>query len=124
MKTLHKLVALLVVVVLLLPTTACGQLGGGGGELTIGAIFPLTGASTHEGIDERRGVELAVEQINADGGIDGRDLKVIFEDSESRPEAGTDAAHKLIDVNKVPAIIGIFSSGRRVPSGRNGWPRM
>lgn len=116
MKTLHKLVALLVVVVLLLPTTACGQLGGGGGELTIGAIFPLTGASTHEGIDERRGVELAVEQINADGGIDGRDLKVIFEDSESRPEAGTDAAHKLIDVNKVPAIIGIFSSGVTLPA--------
>ena len=115
MKTLHKLVALLVIIVLLLPTAACGQLGGGS-EVTIGAIFPLTGASTHEGIDERRGVELAVEQINADGGIGGRDLKVIFEDSESRPEAGTDAAHKLIDVNKVPAIVGIFSSGVTLPA--------
>ena len=118
MKTLHKLVALLVVIVLVLPTVGCAQLGGGGGdgEVTIGAIFPLTGASTHEGIDERRGVELAVEQINADGGINGRDLRVIFEDSESRPEAGTDAAHKLIDVNKVPAIIGIFSSGVTLPA--------
>jgi branched-chain amino acid transport system substrate-binding protein len=117
-KTLHKLVALLVVIVLVLPTVGCAQLGGGGGdgEVTIGAIFPLTGASTHEGIDERRGVELAVEQINADGGINGRDLRVIFEDSESRPEAGTDAAHKLIDVNKVPAIIGIFSSGVTLPA--------
>jgi branched-chain amino acid transport system substrate-binding protein len=118
-KTLHKLVTLLVVVVLLLPVAACGpaQEGGGGGEdVTIGAIFPLTGASTHEGIDERRGVELAMEQINADGGIDGRNLKVIFEDSESRPEAGTDAAHKLIDVNNVPAIIGVFSSGVTLPA--------
>jgi branched-chain amino acid transport system substrate-binding protein len=115
-KTLHKLVALLVVAVLLFPMTACGQLGGGGDDVTIGAIFPLTGASTHEGIDERRGVELAVEQINADGGINGRDLQVIYEDSESRPEAGTDAAHKLIDVNKVPAIIGIFSSGVTLPA--------
>jgi branched-chain amino acid transport system substrate-binding protein len=114
-KTLHKLIALMVIIVLLLPTAACGQLGGGE-EVTIGAIFPLTGASTHEGIDERRGVELAVEQINADGGINGRDLKVIFEDSESRPEAGTDAAHKLIDVNKVPAIVGIFSSGVTLPA--------
>ncbi|RKX75188.1 MAG: amino acid ABC transporter substrate-binding protein, partial [Spirochaetes bacterium] len=56
----------------------------------IGAIFPLTGASAHEGLDERRGVELAVKQINDDGGINGRPLRVIFEDSESRPEAGVD----------------------------------
>lgn len=117
MKRLHKLVTLLVVVVLLLPAAACGPAQEGGDEEeTIGAIFPLTGASTHEGIDERRGVELAVEQINADGGINGRNLRVIFEDSESRPEAGTDAAHKLIDVNGVPAIIGIFSSGVTLPA--------
>lgn len=119
MKKLHKLVTLLAVIALLLPIAACGPAQQGGGEgdsVTIGAIFPLTGASTHEGIDERRGVELAVEQINADGGINGRDLEVIFEDSESRPEAGTDAAHKLIDVNNVPAIIGIFSSGVTLPA--------
>jgi len=118
-KKLHKLVTLLAVIALLLPVAACGpaqQGEDGEGDVTIGAIFPLTGASTHEGIDERRGVELAVEQINADGGINGRNLKVIFEDSESRPEAGTDAAHKLIDVNNVPAIIGIFSSGVTLPA--------
>lgn len=114
MKTLHRLVTVLVVFVLLLPVAACGPAKEE--EITIGAIFPLTGASTHEGIDERRGVELAVEQINADGGINGRPLKVIFEDSESKPEAGTDAAHKLIDVNKVPVIIGIFSSGVTLPA--------
>jgi branched-chain amino acid transport system substrate-binding protein len=113
-KVLRKLAVLLVVLVMVLPATGCG--GGGGGEVTIGAIFPLTGASTHEGIDERRGVELAVEQINASGGIDGKDLKVIFEDSESKPASGTEAAHKLIDVNKVPAIVGIFSSGVTLPA--------
>jgi branched-chain amino acid transport system substrate-binding protein len=116
-KTLRKFFVLLAIVALLLPT-ACGGPAQEEGEetVTIGAIFPLTGASTHEGIDERRGVELAVEQINEDGGINGKPLEVIFEDSESRPEAGTDAAHKLIDVNKVPVIIGIFSSGVTLPA--------
>lgn len=85
--------------------------------IEIGAIFPLTGGSAHEGADERRGVELAVAQINAAGGINGRPLEVIYEDSESRPEAGVDAAHKLIDVNKVPVIIGVFSSGVSLPVG-------
>ncbi len=121
MKTLHRFITLLVVLVLLLPA-ACAPAPAEKEEaksepITIGAIFPLTGGSTHEGIDERRGAELAVAQINAIGGIGGRPLEIIFEDSESRPDAGVDAAHKLIDVNKVPVIIGVFSSGVSLPVG-------
>ena len=118
MKTLHRFASLCVILALLL-TAACAK---GPAEevkevkpIKIGALFPLTGASTHEGIDERRGVELAVDEINAAGGIGGRPLEVIFEDSESRPDAGVDAAHKLIDVDKVPVIIGVFSSGVTLP---------
>ncbi len=123
MRTLHKFVSLVVILTMLL-LAGCAQgpaqddaAEGEVEPITIGAIFPLTGPSTHEGIDERRGVELAVEQINAAGGVNGRPLEVIFEDSESRPEAGVDAAHKLIDVNKVPVIIGVFSSGVSLPVG-------
>ena len=121
MKVRYSLVALGVILALLV-LTACAPAGqpqtaAETKPVKIGAIFPLTGGSTHEGIDERRGVELAVEQINAAGGIGGRPLEVIFEDSESRPESGMDAAHKLIDVNKVPVIIGIFSSGVTLPVG-------
>lgn len=85
------------------------------GPIQIGAIFPLTGASQHDGNDEKRGAELAMEEINAIGGIGGRPLQIIFEDSESDPKAGVDAAHKLIDVDKVPVIVGVFSSGVTLP---------
>lgn len=85
------------------------------GPVQIGAIFPLTGASQNDGNDEKRGAELAMEEVNAAGGIGGRPLQIIFEDSESDPKAGVDAAHKLIDVDNVPVIVGVFSSGVTLP---------
>ncbi len=81
----------------------------------IAAIFPLTGGSAAEGQDEKMGAEVAMDEINAAGGIFGRRLEIIFEDDELRPAAGTDAAHKVIDVNKVPVIVGTFSSGVTLP---------
>jgi len=83
--------------------------------ISIGAILPLTGSSAHEGQDMRRGAELAMNEINALGGIGGRPLEIIFEDDEDTPVAGMDAVHKLIDVNQVPVIVASFSSGVTLP---------
>jgi len=84
-------------------------------SIKIGAIFPLTGGSAADGQEEKMGAEVAVDEINAAGGIFGRRLEIIFEDDELRPAAGVHAAHKLIDVNKVPVIVGTFSSGVTLP---------
>jgi branched-chain amino acid transport system substrate-binding protein len=66
----------------------------------------------------KRGEELALEQINAAGGVYGCALKIIWEDTESSPKGGMDAVHKLAEINKVPLIVGAYSSGISLPTGQ------
>ena len=81
----------------------------------IGAILPLTGTSSLVGAEMKNGAMIAADEINSLGGVMGRELEIIFEDSESRPAAGVDAVHKLIDVDKVPVVIGSYSSSVTIP---------
>ena len=71
----------------------------------IGNIIPLSGPSAPVGVQGKNAREMAVQEINAAGGIKGRPIKLIVEDSEYRPQAGLDAATKLFDVDKVDAAI-------------------
>ncbi len=86
--------------------------------ITVGAISPLTGTNAVQGTDMKRGEELALEEINAAGGIFGHPLKIIWEDTESSPRGGVDAVHKLVEINKVPLVIGAYSSGISLPTGQ------
>jgi branched-chain amino acid transport system substrate-binding protein len=83
----------------------------------IGAVLPLTGSSATVGEDQRRGIELAVDEINENGGVLGNDLKVIVEDSEGRPQGAIDAAKKLVEVNDADVVLGEYSSGNTLPMG-------
>ena len=78
--------------------------------ITIGVITPLTGEGATYGQATQRGVDLAIEEINNSGGINGKNMKVIYEDDKMNPMEGTKAIKKLIDVDKVPVIIGAFGS--------------
>jgi branched-chain amino acid transport system substrate-binding protein len=86
--------------------------------VVIGSIGPLTGTNAVQGLDMKRGEELALEEINAAGGINGNPLKIIWEDTESSAKGGMDAVHKLVEINKVPLIIGAYSSGISLPTGQ------
>lgn len=86
--------------------------------VTLGAVLPLSGASATIGEDQRRGIELAVEKINAEGGVLGRKLAVSVEDSGGRAQSAIDAARKLVSVGKVPVVIGEYSSGNTIPVGQ------
>lgn len=95
--------------------------GGGSavkGAVNIGAVLPLTGGSASIGEDQRRGIELAVDQINADGGVLGKKLNVIVEDSAGAANSALDAAKKLTTVDRVSAVMGEYSSGVTVPLGQ------
>lgn len=81
----------------------------------IGAVLPLTGASASIGDDQRRGIELALEKINSEGGVLGEPFRVIIEDSGGRAPSALDAAKKLVDVDKVPIVMGEYSSGITIP---------
>jgi branched-chain amino acid transport system substrate-binding protein len=90
--------------------------GGAEGEtIKIGAVLPLTGPNATIGADQQRGVELAVEQINGEDGVMGKDLEVLVEDSAGTPEGAIDAARKLVETEGVPVVIGEYSSGNTVP---------
>lgn len=86
-------------------------------EIVIGAILPLSGTSATQGQDQQRGIDLAIEKLNAEGGVLGRPLRVIVEDSTSRAATAVDAAMKLATVDRVPVVIGEFSSGVTIPIG-------
>jgi len=90
-------------------TAGCGGRTGGGpptvAPLRIGAILPMTGQASGYGKWMERGIDLAVEDVNASGGISGRKLEVIVEDSKSDNRAGVDAANKLTSVDHVPVIM-------------------
>lgn len=76
----------------------------------LGSVLRLS-AGAEDGLPARRGVELAVKEINAAGGINGRPVEVIFEDEKDSPTQAVNAVQKLINVDKVVAIIGPMTSG-------------
>lgn len=79
-------------------------------ELRIGAILPLTGDAAVWGQNVRRGIELALAEVNAARGVKGQKLSVIYEDSQGLPKNAVTALHKLIDTNKVSVVIGDVAS--------------
>jgi len=79
-------------------------------EIKIGAILPLTGGAGKYGEDAKGGIELSVEQKNAKGGINGKPIKVIFEDDQSNPQQTVSAFRKLTSIHQLPVIIGGMTS--------------
>ena len=79
-------------------------------EIAVGVAFPLTGESEEFGENMKKGVELAVEEINASALLGGTDLRLVFEDTKSTPDGAERAFRKLIDEDAVTAIIGPWSS--------------
>ena len=66
----------------------------------------LTGAAGFAGIAGRQGIQMAISQINANGGLNGRKLRLIAQDSASTPDGGVLATRKLIQDNKVVVYYG------------------
>ena len=77
----------------------------------IGALNPITGAGSPYGTGMQKMIVAAVEMVNAAGGAGGRRFEVFAEDTQTTPQAAVLAAKKLIEVNKVQAVLGTWSSG-------------
>jgi branched-chain amino acid transport system substrate-binding protein len=83
-----------------------------GDPIKVGAILSLTGPYAGLGEPEKNTIDMLVDQINADGGINGRPLEVIIEDDATEAEQTVAAATKLIDQDEVVALIGATGSGQ------------
>jgi branched-chain amino acid transport system substrate-binding protein len=78
--------------------------------IRIGAHGPLTGPAAFVGLGSRAGMQLAVEQINAAGGINGRKLEVLYEDDGNSPAKALAAVKKLVEQDQVFMIFGLSAS--------------
>ena len=82
-----------------------------GPEIRVGAVLPFAGVWADWGRKDRIAFELAVEEINASGGIGGVPIKAFIEDTASKPPEAAALSRKMALDSKVLAIIGPFSSG-------------
>ena len=70
-------------------------------EILIGGFGPITGPAAYIGLGGRDGLAMAIKEINAAGGINGRKFRLIFEDDGHSPTRALGAVKKLIDQDKV-----------------------
>jgi ABC-type branched-subunit amino acid transport system substrate-binding protein len=79
-------------------------------KLRLGVLTPLTGAGGFDGPRMLKAMQSVADEINAGGGLLGRKIELVVEDDQTNPEAAVRAARKLIDVEKVPVIMGTWAS--------------
>lgn len=81
-------------------------------EIPVGAFLALSGAESTSGSEMREGIELALDELNAAGGIEGRKVRVIYEDDASRAEDAKEGVRRLVTRDGVVAVLGEVSSSR------------
>ncbi|WP_426176248.1 ABC transporter substrate-binding protein [Massilia sp. TWR1-2-2] len=86
--------------------------------IKIGVAGPFTGGSAPMGVSMRDGVKLAAAEINAKGGVLGRQIQLIERDDEAKPERGVQIAQELINKEKVVATVGYINTGVALASQR------
>ncbi|WP_020203495.1 ABC transporter substrate-binding protein, partial [Cupriavidus sp. WS] len=98
---------------------ACGAAAAQVKEIPIGFVLPLSGGAATIGNQTKQGAEIAAEQINQAGGIrslGGAKLKLIFADSQSKPDVGVAETERLIQRENVPLIVGAYNSAVTFPA--------
>lgn len=100
---------------------ACGEVKSGGSNATgtkvadktikIGFNFEETGATAAYGTAEQKGAQLAVDEINKAGGIDGKKLEVVDKDNKSETAEAASVTTNLVTQSKVNAVVGPATSG-------------
>jgi len=108
-----KLLSVIVLVAML--ATACAGGGATGGEVKVAVLAPLSGPVPTFGVMTRDGALLAIEEWNAKGGVLGKKIVPIIEDSQCSPDPAVNAANKVIDQDKVKFIVGEVCSSASIP---------
>lgn len=99
-----KIICMIMAVAMLLTMAACGQTSESSDSnsdqaetIRLGCIGPLTGGYANYGISVKNGAQIAVDEINANGGINGKQIELKFEDSQGDPESAVNAYGALMD---------------------------
>src|ERR1700758_5432472 len=89
---------------------AIGCQKGGGNTTRIGVITSLTGSQAAFGEAHKNGYAIALDEINAKGGVLGKKVELDFYDDQSKPDQAVQGVSKLVDQDGVPMILGSYSS--------------
>ena len=114
MRMFKKRMVFLVAALLILSLvfTACGGGGGGGGgKIEIGVNYELSGAVASYGQDSVDGIKMAINEVNAAGGVLGKQVELLIEDNKSDPAEATALAEKLLSRKGITAGLGPATSG-------------
>lgn len=114
---MKKFLSMFMAAVMMLSLVACGEkteAPAEGGEaaaetVQIGGIGPLTGGYANYGLSVKQGVEIAVAEVNANGGILGQQIELSFQDSQGDPESAVNAYGKLMDWGMDVSLGCVFS---------------
>ncbi|MDD4050349.1 MAG: ABC transporter substrate-binding protein [candidate division Zixibacteria bacterium] len=111
---MRRLMPWLISVVALVAIGFWAGCGGGStsNDILIGEYSAMTGTTATFGQSTHRGLMMAVDEINAAGGVLGRNIRLLTEDTQSKPEEAATAVTKLISRDGVKAVIGEVSSSR------------
>src|SRR5881397_2779274 len=109
-------VAVIVVIIVVVLAAVLGGLFTPAGKpaLRIGTLLSLTGSLDDYGPGNTKGAQLAVEHINAAGGVLGQPIQLVSEDDQTLPAAAAGAMTKLVTTNHVNAVVGAQFSGGTV----------
>jgi len=122
--TYLKLLALWTIVATVLAACIAPQAGAPAqsapttGSIYIGVSGPLTGAMAQYGAQWKKGFDLALEEINGAGGVNGRKLEYIFEDSQSDPKQSVVVAQKFVADPRIVVELGDFSSSASMAASK------
>ena len=108
-----KILALSLAACMAVPFMAGCQSGGSsasGDKIVIGGIGPLTGDAASYGISVKNGCQIAIDEINAAGGVNGKQLELLFEDDVCDEEKSISAYNKLMD-SGINVLVGAVTSG-------------
>lgn len=94
----------------LLLAAACGGGEGSGGDIVLGSHTDLSGVAAPFGVAEANGMRLAVEEVNAAGGIHGRPVRIVIEDNQYQVPRAVQAASKLIQRDRILAMVGALGT--------------
>jgi branched-chain amino acid transport system substrate-binding protein len=94
-----------------------GAAGGGGGTITIGGGFALTGDESALDLPAANGAKLAVKEINANGGVLGKQINLIVHDSQYKMDVTAQTAKEFVEQDKVPLMIGYTDTDSVLASG-------
>jgi len=114
MRHLLRLLSLLCVALLAQVSAARAEDGVTNDTILIGAYGPITGPAAYVGLGGRDGAELALQEINDAGGINGRKLKLVFEDDAFSPSKALAAVKKLVEQDKVFMVLSLSASNPTV----------